>query len=1054
MNIVARIIVALGALTLATSASGETKAWQNPEVFRINKEPARSFFFSYDNADAAFSLTPWEQSNHKLLNGKWKFKWVESPSKHTDNFHALNFDDSNWGTMTVPGNWELNGYGTPFYHSHHCFKPNATPPEMNVYYNPVGSYRQNFAIPQSWQGQQIFLHFGAVKSAFYVWVNGEQVGYSQDSKTAAEFDITEYVKPGVNQLALQVFRYSDGSYFECQDMWRVSGIERDVYLYTTPKVRVQDYHAYTTLENDYRDGVLKFSANIENHLDSVSSGNTLKVELFDTDDNHILTKVLTVENLKAGKTAQVNFDAKLKNVQLWSAEQPRLYQLRLTLSDTDDDDTQHIGQFLGFRSSELKNGNILINGQPVYFKGVNRHEHDPVTGHVVSRESMLKDVEIMKQFNINAIRMSHYPNDPYIYHLADKYGLYIMDEANIESHGLGAANQKSGYDPSKHIVTQKNWQAAYIDRVSNMYERSKNTAAVVFRSPGNETGDGVNTEAAVAWLRQQEPDTPVISEQANLKAHTDAYGQMYASIPLIKRYATAEHDPARPVILIEYEHAMGNSLGNFQDYWETFEKYDALQGGFIWDWVDQTFAMTTLDGTPFWAYGGDLEPAAADTSASFCANGLIYADRSPYPYLWEVKKVHQNIGFSTEDIASGRIIVRNKNFFVSLLGYELEWTLTANGEAVANGSGIPLSAEPQQREAVQLDYGVEFDSDKEYFLNLEVTHSVQAPLLPLDHVVAWEQLLFSKPKTIASELGQAKLSLSDKSGFANLSGKHFSAIIDKKTGLFTSLKYYGVELLKASPRPDFYRAPTDNDLPISKYANGLRNWQKAGKSAKLQSILVDKTSSNTVSVKTEHLLSSIGSRYFTTYTVHGSGKVDVEVYFYAAPHARQSSLPRIGTLFQLGTRFDNVLWYGRGPHENYWDRKHSAHVGIYENNVEGLYVPYVRPQENGYRSDVRYVVFFNDDGIGIQFNGAPLIGFGAQRYNPDDYDANKQDLKRREMHPHDLKEQDRIYINIDYRQRGVGGTNSWGEEPLFDYTLPWLDYRYSYSFAPYKKEGS
>jgi beta-galactosidase len=1024
--------------------------WQNPEVFRINKEPARSFFYSYDNADAAFSKTPWDQPNHILLNGQWKFNWVNSVKKKPDDFYQTDFDDSQWGQIAVPANWEVNGHGTPFYHSHQCFKANAVPPEMPVHYNPVGSYLKTFTLPAEWTKKQVFVHFGAVKSAFYLWINGQEVGYSQDSKTAAEFDISAYLQAGENQLALQVYRYSDGSYFECQDMWRVSGIERDVYLFATPKVHIKDFHAYTTLTDNYSKGELQLSAVIDNKQDKTVSGYQLKVQLFDHQQKTLFEENLDIKKLSKDKSAVVNYTTIIDSPNLWSAETPNLYDLKLTLLDTQGKAIEHIGHNIGFRSTELKNGNILINGKPVLFKGVNRHEHDPVTAHVVTRELMLKDVQLMKQFNINAVRMAHYPNDPYMYYLADLYGLYVMDEANTESHGVGAANQ-GPYDPDTHLVNKPEWAAAYIDRVSNMYHATKNNPSVVMRSLGNESGDGPNLEATYDWLKQQEPNSPVISEQAQMRRHTDVYGQMYAPISDIERYAKRKLDITRPVILIEYEHAMGNSLGNFKEYWDSFEKYPSLQGGFIWDWVDQTFAMKTLDGTPYWGYGGDLEPDATVSSLSFSANGLVFADRTPYPYLWEVKNVQQNIGFSSDDIVSGALTIFNKHYFVSLQGYSLSWQLLAEGKQVAQGQGLPLSAKAQQKQHMQLDYGIQLQSGDEYFLNVQVTANKTNGVIPKGHVIAWSQLALTEVSIAPKERPKIQLSISDKKQAYHFKGRKFSLSIDKTTGLISSMVYFGNELLKASPRPDFWRAPTDNDLPIKDYGDKISPWQKAGKDTSLVSIKLTKESKYQAKIKVEHYINSIGSRYFTTYHVFGNGEVNVDVYFYAAPHKKQSEIPRLGTLFELDKQYSNVSWYGRGPHENYSDRNTSAHVGQYQSNVADLYVAYVRPQENGYRTDVRHVSFFNKDGKGITFKGAPLIGFGAQYYDTADYHATAAQVKAKNLHPHELPNKQKIYVNIDHMQRGVGGTNTWGAKPLSDYIIPYLDYQYSYSFMPSKQ---
>jgi beta-galactosidase len=1038
----------------ALAAPAQSLDWQNPEVFRINKEPARSFFYSYDNAQAAFSKTPWDQANHMLLNGQWKFNWVDSVKKKPNDFYQTNFDDSQWGQVAVPANWEVNGYGTPFYHSHQCFKANAVPPEMPAHYNPVGSYRKTFTLPDDWNKKQVFVHFGAVKSAFYLWINGQKVGYSQDSKTAAEFDISAYLQTGENQLALQVYRYSDGSYFECQDMWRVSGIERDVYLFATPRVHIKDFHAYTTLTNNYSNGELQLSALIDNNQDRAVIGYQLKVQLFDHQQKVLFDKSLDIKKLSADKTIEVEYNTSINTPLLWSAEEPNLYDLKLTLLDTQGKAIEHIGQNIGFRSTELKNGNILINGKAVLFKGVNRHEHDPVTAHVVTRDLMLKDVQLMKQFNINAVRMAHYPNDPYMYYLADLYGLYVMDEANVESHGVGAANQ-GPYNPDTHLVNKPQWAAAYIDRVSNMYHATKNNPSVVMRSLGNESGDGPNLEATYDWLKQQEPNSPVISEQAQMRRHTDAYGQMYAPIGDIERYAKRKFDTTRPVILIEYEHAMGNSLGNFKEYWDSFEKYPSLQGGFIWDWVDQTFAMKTLDGTPYWGYGGDLEPDATVSSLSFSANGLVFADRTPYPYLWEVKNVQQNIGFSSDDIESGVLIVSNKHYFVSLQGHNLSWQVLSGGKQVAQGQGLPLNAKPQQNQQIQLDYGIQRQPGVEYFVNVQVTNDKTNGAIPKGHIIAWSQLVLPtipviENPVIENKRPNIKLSISNKKQAYHFKGRDFSLSIDKTTGLISSLQYFNDELLKASPRPDFWRAPTDNDLPIKDYGDKIAPWQKAGKDTKLVSIKLTKESKYQAKVEIEHYISAIGSRYFTTYHVFGNGEVKVDIYFYAAPHKKQSEIPRIGTLFELDKQYSQVSWYGRGPHENYMDRNTSAHVGQYQSNVTDLYVPYVRPQENGYRTDVRTVSFHNKDGKGITFKGAPLIGFGAQYYDKADYHSSAAQVKAKNIHPHELPIKQKIYLNIDYLQRGVGGTNTWGAKPLSDYIIPYLDYQYSYSFRPYK----
>lgn len=1036
----------LGCLScLSCFAVQAVEDWQNPEVFRINKEPARSFFYSFESPDAMQAEVPWQQANYQLLNGTWKFHWVDSPDKRPIEFYKPTYDVSNWDTIAVPANWELNGYGTPFYHSHACFDNSLDFLHKSPIYNPVGSYRHSFELPDDWSNKEVFIHFGAVKSAFYIWINGKKVGYSQDSKTDAAFDISAYVKAGNNDIALEVYRYSDGSYFECQDMWRLSGIERDVYVYTTPKVAVRDFHAYTTLDADYTNGILKFSAKIDNRSAVKAQNIELSAKLLDQQGKLIFSKSSVVTTLPSGQQSDVAFTSGIVKPKLWSAEQPNMYTLQLSLS-TNGAHPQYISRQIGFRSTEYKDGNILINGQAVLFKGVNRHEHDPASGHVISRESMLQDVKLMKQFNINALRMSHYPNDPYMYELADKYGLYVMDEANTESHGLGASNQGSSYDPSKHIVNKPQWQAAYLDRIANMYERSKNNPSVVFRSLGNESGDGPNLAATYDWLKDKE-DSPVISEQAQLRRHTDAYGQMYAPLNDIIRYAETKHDE-RPVILIEYEHAMGNSLGNFKEYWDAFEKYRALQGGFIWDWVDQTYAKTAADGSAFWAYGGDLEPEGTVNSDSFCANGLVFADRTPYPYLWEVKKVQQNIGFSLVENSLNKITVSNKNFFKDLSDYHLNWQLIEDGKTVDSGSALPLQAAAQQSQNLTLPVQYSLKSGKEYFINVQAKLKQNQGLLAKEHIVAEEQLSLPYVTQIAKPTKSSPIKVTETSEQIRLDGQNFSVSIKRASGLLSSINYFGMELLKAESHPEFWRAPVYNDLEMANYQDNFAVYQHLGRQTQLTQLDIKRISNEQIEIKLEHALGAIESRYLTTMNIYGDGTVDMDIWFYAAPHKKFGELPRIGTLFELDTHFNKIQYYGRGPHENYSDRKASAFVGLYNTDVDSLYVPYVRPSENGYRSDVRYVDFYNEDGKGIRFSAPKLIGFGAQFYSTDDYDASKKDHVRRNHHPNELVKHDRIFVNIDHKQRGVGGTDSWGSEPLANYILPWLDYHYAIRFEP------
>jgi len=1039
--------------TMTSTSSNVLQDWQNPQVFQINKLPPRAHFYSFFADPGHFVSEPWAHNNYLNLNGLWKFNYVTDPTQRPVDFYRNDYDVSGWKDIKVPANWQLEGYGVPNYVNMRVdFSDKPIAGEVADKHNPTGSYKRDFELPADWQNKQVFAYFGAVKSAFYIWVNGNKVGYSQDSKSPAEFDITDYVQAGKNHIALEVYRWSDGTYLELQDMWRVSGIERDVYLYATPKVHIQDFHADAGLSDNYLDGDLKFSAQIKNDGAQAQQGYHLQIEINDTDNKTVLSKQLSVNTLDAGQQQQVSFTQLMDSISSWNAEQPNLYGLTIRLLDEQGETQQVISSRIGFKRSELKNGNVLINGKAVLFKGVNRHEHDEHTGHVISRESMRHDMELLKQYNINAVRTSHYPNDPYWYELADEYGMYVVDEANIESHGIGASNQGHSYDPSKHMVNMPEWTAAYLSRVENLYERDKNVASVVIWSIGNESGDGPNIEALYDWLKTKTA-TPVMSEQAQTRRHTDMYSQMYASIDTLKHYALTEAELPyqRPLILCEYEHAMGNSMGNLADYWQLIEAYPLLQGGFIWDWVDQTFAMPTPDGGTYKAYGGDLETEGLYNDGNFSANGMMAADRSPNPHAFEVKKVYQYIDVLADDLAKGQVIVKNKRDFTSLSDVYLEWRIEGNGELIESGKVDAVNVAPQQQTRLSLPLKFNAQADTEYFVNFYWKTKKATTALPADFVVASSQLsLKGKAKSNSPQAIEGKIVLQDTETqflISASSQNHEMAVeFDKTTGWLSQYSIDGKNMLVAELRPEFWRAPTDNDFG-EQFPVKAKVWQLAGQHSELQKFSWKKLNEQQIEIRTEHYLTDVESRYLSTYVVSANGNVDVDHWFYAAPHKFQSAFPRIGNLMQIPAEFDQVAWFGRGPHENYWDRKTSAFVGRYNMSVDDLYFPYVRPQENGYRSDVREVSFTNKQGQGLQITGLAQIGFGAQFYDVQDYDQ----FEKKGLHPHDLPKKEHIFINIDYKQRGVAGTDSWGSSPLYQYTLPWRDYRYGFSIKPLTK---
>jgi beta-galactosidase len=1018
----------------------ELKEWQDPEIFAVNKLPMRASFFAFENDPGQFVSEPWHSPNYLLLNGQWKFAYSSAPKSRPISFYQTDYDVSAWDEISVPANWQLHGYGVPNYINMRVdFTDQPVAGELPDDDNPVGSYKRSFQISEDWQDKPVFLHLGAIKSAYYVWINGNYVGFAQDSKSPSEFDITEFARPGINDIAIEVYRFSDGTFLELQDMWRLSGITRDVYLYTTPNTRIQDFHASTQLDENYQHGQLALNVNIEST--QTQDDLTLRYELIDK-QNQIVTSAESRINSEE-KLQQISFAATIENVKPWSAESPSLYHLKISLVNTQGETTHVLRQRVGFRTSELKNANVLINGQPVLFKGVNRHEHHPITGQTLSRESMREDMALLKQYNINAVRTAHYPNDPYWYELADEYGMYVVDEANIESHGMGAANQGHYYEPDKHMVNMLNWQASYLNRVENMYERDKNHASVVIWSVGNESGDGPNIEVLYDYLKSR-TSFPVMSEQAQLRRHTDMYSQMYASIDTLIHYA--ELGETRPLILCEYEHAMGNSMGNLADYWQVIEQYPILQGGFIWDWVDQTFLRYTKDGEAFWAYGGDLELPGMYHDGNFSANGMLAADRTPNPHALEVKQVYQYIEASAVDLNKGLIEVKNKRFFTDLSDVELHWQVIADGATVASGKLLDLAVGAQSQQAVTLGYELSRQANKEYFVNIAFTLKQSTPGLPKGHVVARQQLAWANPEQLSAIESKQKTSsvgVEDTSDMLILSAGDTVFAFSQHSGWIEQVSVGDTTLLMAPIKPAFWRAPTDNDFGEN-LPEKAKAWQHAGQHTDLHKFVYQKLENGGVSVSTEHYLEKVEGRYLVSYELSPAGALTMDIWFYAAPHKFQSELPRLGSLLQMPREFSQVSWYGRGPHESYWDRKASAFVGQYSASVDELYFGYVRPQENGFRTDVRRALFANEQGTGMQVMGEPLFGFGAQRFDINDYDQ----FEKAGKHPHELKETDRVFINIDYKQRGVGGTDSWGTPPLPKYRLPWRDYRYQVTLKP------
>ena len=977
------------------------------------------------------------------LNGPWKFHWVSDPADRPPDFFRADFDDGSWDEIPVPSNWELLGYGIPIYTNiPYPFPPD--PPRVPDHWNPVGSYRRSFTVPDDWAGMQVFAHFGSVKSAMYVWMNGQAIGYSQGSKTPAEFNITRFLKPGANTLAVQVYRFSDGAYLEGQDYWKISGIERDVFLVAVPSVHIRDFWARPELDAEYVDGLLTIDVELRSVLARPVSAYRLTAELLDRNGDPAFDVPLTTTfALEAAGTDWVTLQGAVPSPRKWTAETPDLYTLVLTLADDEGRTLQVIPARVGFRTVEIRDGMLQVNGVPVTLRGVNRHEHDPHTGRVMSDELMLRDIELMKRYNVNAVRTSHYPSDPRWYDFADEYGLYIVDEANIESHGMG-------YDPQVTLGNDPAWMAAHLDRTIRMVQRDKNHPSVIIWSLGNEGGDGVNFEATSAWIHRADPSRPVQYERAIQRPHVDIYAPMYARIPHLLDYASEPRD--RPLIMCEYAHAMGNSVGNLQDYWDVIEAHDQLQGGFIWDWADQGLYAETWQGEPFWAYGGDYGPPGVPSDGNFLINGLVQPDRTPNPHFEEVRKVYQNIRIRPVNLASNRIRIVNRHDFTDLAEFTASWELSADTRGIlARGDIGALTLAPHDSIELTLPLPpIDAAPGVEYFLRIEFRTREENPFLPAGWLAAWEQFRLPayRPPVPARIAEMSPVEIHESGEAITVAGEDFSVTIDPATGLLKSFTLDGRELLKSGLEPDFWRAPTDNDYGYRMpRVQGV--WKDAGRIRTLERLETRRVGPGEVRIDVELGLPAVNARHYLSYQVYGTGDVVVTSRFVPASVVMGDGglpdMPRFGMRFTLSPELDDVSWYGRGPHENYRDRHTGSPVGLYEASVDALYFPYIRPQENGNRTEARWVAFRDSTGVGLAAIGMPTLDWSALRFLQEDLDEGPT---KRGRHTYDLRPRDLVAVHLDYRQMGVGGDNSWGAQPHEPYRLPVREYAYSFRLTP------
>ena len=1019
--------------------------WQNEAVFGINKEVPRGTFFAYESIDQAIQGEPALSKYFLSLNGSWKFHWVPNPASVPEGFWLNGYDVEAWASIPVPANWQLHGYDYPIYinHQYAFADPRAPiaemkepdPPKVPGDYNPVGCYVTNFSVNPEWIDRRTVIRFGAVESAFSLWINGKKVGYSQESKTPAEFDISDFIHTGENRIAMQVFRWSDGSYLECQDFWRLSGITRDVELYSTPWTRIRDIDIRSGLVNRYQDGecVVKVSF-------GTKELNRIRTALYLFDGKEGLWK--KEESLMIRQDTSISFVTRIKDIRPWSAENPKLYTFRIDLFDGEGQILQSIPHEVGFRSSEIRNGQFLVNGQPVLLKGVNLHEHHPYKGHVMDREMMLRDLSLMKQHNINAIRTSHYPQPEYFYEYCNRYGFYVVDEANIESHGM--------YYGERSLAKKPSWGPAHLDRIRRMVERDKNQPCVVIWSMGNEAGNGINFEEAYRWIKERDPSRPVQYERALQDWNTDLFVPMYMSIEGIRRYA--ESDPERPLILCEYAHSMGNSTGNLQDYWNVIESHPALQGGFIWDWVDQGLADTTASGEIYWAYGGDFGPPGTPSDGNFLFNGLVDPARQPHPALLEVKKVYQPVGFTLIDPKKALIGIQNKYFFRNLDGYTLEWQLALNGDIRQYADQVPIPEVPPGKTDT-LYLPVEWQEGQgEWVLTLFLHQTNQEGLVPQHHVVA-------SAAFILTPYMHPLPGLAGDEGIVHWKGEAGSLVVraNEKTfryslssGWLDHLSVPGDTLVDGPMLPCFWRAPNDND-----YGYGMPEthayWKSAPERLMLTSLSLHGgngqglefyygTASKLV-IAASYDLPEGKAKLDVKYEIDGMGTLFCEARIHAMD-PELPDLPRFGMRWSFPGLNHEVLWYGRGPHENYCDRNSAAFPGVYSGSPFALYEAYPRPQENGYRTDVRRLsVWDRYKGYRkMNIHGTGPISFSALPYSMEQLDAGAQ----RAGHTFDLKETGKTYLHVDHRQMGVGGDDSWGARPHPRYRLENQSYHFGF----------
>ena len=1023
-----RLFAAILALAVATIAMAQDPYWENPEVFAENKLPSRATLVPYGSFNEALERG---ESGYVLdISGEWRFHWTKTPAERPEGFWTKEYDDKMWDLIAVPGNWEVLGYGYPIYTNVNYPFP-LNPPYIPHDDNPTGCYRHTFEIPEAWDGRRIILHFESGLAAMHVWLNGEKVGYSEGTKTAVEFDITAMATTGWNTLAIEGYRWCDGSYLEDQDFWRLSGFDRGVKVYSVGEARIADVFAIGDLDKTYKTGLYEATVMVDNVGDKSFKG-SVELSLVATDGSVVKHLAQSVD---VANNRELTFSFKVPRVKTWSHEHPNLYTSVVTLKDAKGAVVEATSCRTGFRKVEIKDAVLMLNGRRLMINGVNMHEHNPATGHVVNRDLMLKDIALMKRYNINAVRTSHYPQPTEWYDLCDEYGILLVDEANIEAHGCGTGYQESY--PDFHPSHRPEWKGAHHDRIRSMVERDKNHPSVIIWSMGNESSDGEVYTEAYRWIKERDRSRFVQFEQGYGGPNTDITCPMYPPIAEMLEWAEREN-PTKPYIMCEFAHAMGNSTGNFREYFDIMEGHPHMQGGFIWDWVDQGIDAVGRDGRHYWAYGGDFGAWMYTHDENFCCNGLVLPDRTPHPGLNEVRKVYQDIEF--ELVGDNKLRIYNNTHDTDLSEFLLYYFTSRDGEQQVWVEGVELPRCPAGKSVdVAIDYSTD-DSLAEWTLTVMTCYKETPELLTDGHIAAEEQFVL-QPYTFPTTLPDGKIEIEKGEGWIVAHNGVTAVQFSTRTGGLAGYVSDGRHLMKELPEPWFWRATTDNDWGVSlqRTTNVWRTNRRKSLGATVEEY------EDRLVVKGEYYVVDAPSYYTTIYTFRADGSLQVEVEW-KRDGEYVPELPRFGMRMMFTQDYTHLKYYGRGPWENYADRNESAFLGLYEQSTNEQLFPYVRPQESGNKSDVRWVELTNDEGIGIRVEGLQPLNISAMPYRSEDLDPGLG--MKKQMHYSDIEPRREVVLHIDLAQRGLGGDTSWGAQPRDQYRLTADEYSYGYIITP------